>query len=585
MNHTGRDPNNVLRNPERLAALRRVALLDTPTEQAFDRLTRLASKILRAPMALVALVNADRQFFKSSIGLPEPWASRRETPLSHSFCQYEVASGEPLIIADARVHPLVCDNRAIPDLGVVAYAGIPLITPDGYALGSFCVIDTQPRTWAVDEIGILKDLAAAVMTEIELRAATRAVQREKDELERRVQERTAALSDANERLHRELVERQRAEAALRASEERFRILFEHSPDAILLVDPHHPGGQWSIVDCNEVACRMNGYTREELIGQSLHLLNVHTPDADEDSAHLEQLRRTGVLQGEAVHRRKDGTLVPIEYSTSLITLAGCELVLGIDRDITARKQAEGALQTARSEAERLEELDRLRDDFIATVSHDLRTPLTAARAALILLQTTAIEPHRADERALVDNARRNIERLNLLIEDLLTLNRFEAGTLRLDVEPLDLRAVVTDAMAAVHPLIREKGQLLEVDLMEPLPTKGDLRRLEQVLVNLLANAHHHTPTGTRITISGRIMDSEVVLSVRDTGPGIPPEELERIFQRFHRLTSAEGGSGLGLAIARSLVHLHHGRIWAESRLGAGATVCVALPHYANGAQP
>ena len=137
-------------------------------------------------------------------------------------------------------------------------------------------------------------------------------------------------------------------------------------------------------------------------------------------------------------------------------------------------------------------------------------------------------------------------------------------------------------MAAVHPLIRQKGQLLEIDLADPLPIEGDSRRLEQVLVNLLANAHHHTPPGTRITIAGRVAACEVVLSVADTGPGIPPDELERIFHRFHRLTTAEGGSGLGLAIAQRLVHLHHGRIWAESRPGAGATLCVALPYAPQG---
>jgi len=584
MNAPADDLTPALHNPERLAALRHLALLDTRTEPAFDRLTRLGSTVLHVPIALVALVDADRQFFKSALGLPEPWASSRETPLSHSFCQHEVATGEPLIIADARADPLFKHNLAIPDLGIVAYAGIPLITTEGYALGSFCVADRQPRTWTSEEIEILTDLAAAVMTEIELRAATTAIEREKDALERRVQERTAALSAANEQLRRELVERRQAEAAVRASEARFRILFEHSPDAVLLLDPHHSGGHWCIVDCNEIACRLHGYTRTELIGQPLRLLIAHNPDPAEDRAQLAQVRRAGRLQGEIVHRRKDGTPVPIEYSSSLITLDDRELVLGIVRDITARTQAEAALQTARSEADRREALDRLRDEFIATVSHDLRTPLTAARAALILLQSSAAERHRSDERALVENARRNIERLNLLIDDLLTLNQVAAGTLRLDGESLDLRAVVTDAMAAVHPLILQKGQLLELDLPEPLPIEGDPRRLEQVLVNLLANAHHHTPPGTRITLTGRVTAGEVVLSVADTGPGIPPDELERIFHRFHRLTTSGGGSGLGLAIAQRLVHLHHGRIWAESRPGAGATLRVALPAARNGAQ-
>ena len=155
-------------DPDRLAALRRTLLLDSPQEPSFDRLTELASLILDASVALVSLVDADRQFFKSCVGLPEPWAGERETPLSHSFCKHVVATGDPLIIDDARDHPLVRDNPAIEALNVIAYAGIPL-TLDGQPLGSFCVIDGEPRTWTDREVAILEGLAESAMTEIALR--------------------------------------------------------------------------------------------------------------------------------------------------------------------------------------------------------------------------------------------------------------------------------------------------------------------------------------------------------------------------------------------------------------------------------
>ena len=162
-----------LDDPERLAALRETALLDSPAEGAFDRLTRLAARLLRAPIALVSLVESDRQFFKSCVGLPGAIADGRETPLSHSFCQHAVERGQPLVIDDARMHPLVRDNAALRDLDVIAYAGIPLTTVDGFVLGSFCVIDHVPRRWTVDDLATLGDLAASVMTEIELRTALR----------------------------------------------------------------------------------------------------------------------------------------------------------------------------------------------------------------------------------------------------------------------------------------------------------------------------------------------------------------------------------------------------------------------------
>jgi signal transduction histidine kinase len=160
-----------IEDPDRLAALRRTLLLDSPQEPSFDRLTELASLILDAPVSLVSLVDADRQFFKSCVGLPEPWATERETPHSHSFCKYVVATGDPLIVDDAREHPLVKDNPAIPDLNVIAYAGIPLVL-DGQPLGSFCVIDGEPRQWTDREIEILRGLAESAMTEIELRVTT-----------------------------------------------------------------------------------------------------------------------------------------------------------------------------------------------------------------------------------------------------------------------------------------------------------------------------------------------------------------------------------------------------------------------------
>lgn len=192
-----------VKDPARIAALRASGLLDSPADLPLDRLVLLASQVLRAPVALLSLVDDHRQFFKSSYGLPEPWASYRETPLSHSFCQEVVRGGTSLVVADARLHPLVCTNRAVAELGVVAYAGIPLKTGDGQILGSFCVIDVEPRSWTEEELGILESLAAAVMTEIELRSDIAARQRVEDELrrsQRRVAEQLCVATELNSEL-------------------------------------------------------------------------------------------------------------------------------------------------------------------------------------------------------------------------------------------------------------------------------------------------------------------------------------------------------------------------------------------------
>jgi GAF domain-containing protein len=169
------DAAAAVNDPDRLEAVRETTLIDSDVMPSFDRLARLASHVLNAPVALVSLVASDRQFFMSCLGLPEPWASRRGSPLSHSFCQHAVASREPLLVDDAREHPLLRDNLAIRDMGVIAYAGIPLIDSDGHALGTLCVIDSQPRHWTTHQVQLLSDIAASVVTEISLaRAASRA---------------------------------------------------------------------------------------------------------------------------------------------------------------------------------------------------------------------------------------------------------------------------------------------------------------------------------------------------------------------------------------------------------------------------
>lgn len=164
---------DLLRDPARLAALQAAGLLDEAPEAAFDRLTRLAATLLDVPVALISLVDDRRQFFTSAVGLAEPWASQRGTPLSHSFCQHVVADDAPLLVEDARVHPKVRDNLAIPDLGVIAYAGVPIRTTDNHVLGAFCAIGTTPRPWSDDEVALLAELAASFVREIELRGLTR----------------------------------------------------------------------------------------------------------------------------------------------------------------------------------------------------------------------------------------------------------------------------------------------------------------------------------------------------------------------------------------------------------------------------
>ena len=158
-----------LDSPDRLDVLVGSGLLDSLPEESFDRYTRLAVALLKAEVSLVSLVDDHRQFFKSQVGLPSPYDTIRETPLSHSFCQFVVREGSPLVVEDARTDERLCRNLAIRDLGVISYLGMPITSQEGFLLGSLCAINSHPRIWSDEEQRLLSDMAGAVSTEVHLR--------------------------------------------------------------------------------------------------------------------------------------------------------------------------------------------------------------------------------------------------------------------------------------------------------------------------------------------------------------------------------------------------------------------------------
>jgi PAS domain S-box-containing protein len=352
-----------------------------------------------------------------------------------------------------------------------------------------------------------------------------------------------ALAVDNGRLYR----------AAREAEVRYRSLFDGSADAILVAD--RDGG---VLDVNRAA--------RDLLGEGQHDLRRIAPEALAAAVPVNARAETtgedvdGGWRGEIEVRRPDGTLLPMDVSVSPVALPSRCVLLATLRDISERR--------------RLQEAQR---EFILSLSHDLRTPLTAIRTGVVLLLESAADRLLSSERELLRHAKANSERLGTMIRDLLALNQLEAGTFALDRKPLDLRVVVEGALAATTAPIREKQQLLDVDVPTALPVAGDKDRLEQVVCNLLENAHHHTPEGTKIAVVGRATDESVRLTVSDNGPGIPEDELEAAFRQFHRLRAGGPGSGLGLAIARRLAEAHGGRLVAENRPGGGALFHLTFP--------
>ncbi|PRY81275.1 two-component sensor histidine kinase [Marivita geojedonensis] len=180
------DHEERLSDPERLLALAETEIMDSPPEDVFDRAARLATTALGVPLGLASFVDDRRQFFKAQCGLPEAEAAKRETPLSHSFCQYVVAHDRTLAVSDARDHPLLRSNGAVSDMDVIAYLGVPIHAPGGQSIGSFCAIDDKPRTWSERDVEVMTDLAGMVETELQLRHERDAMETLARELNHRV---------------------------------------------------------------------------------------------------------------------------------------------------------------------------------------------------------------------------------------------------------------------------------------------------------------------------------------------------------------------------------------------------------------
>jgi two-component system, NarL family, sensor histidine kinase UhpB len=308
---------DILQEPERLTALRTLALANLEPEEPFDRLTRLAAVICSAPTALITFVDEDCEHFKSTRGLPEPLASMRQIPLSYSICQYVVASRQSLVVPDTRHHPDLRSNLAVTELGVAAYAGAPLLTSGGQCLGSISVLDWRPRGWTDEQVAMLQDLAATTVTELELR--------------------------------RELAERARIEAVLtkaqrelRHSEEHFRSLIEHTSDIITIVDE-----SGVVLYGSPSVERVLGYPPEDLVGRKAMELVHHDDLSRVLEAHRAALRDPGAAQRgvEFRIRRKDGCWRVFEALGSAFQYrsAGPRVVLTL-RDITDRQRAEVALR-------------------------------------------------------------------------------------------------------------------------------------------------------------------------------------------------------------------------------------------------
>jgi PAS domain S-box-containing protein len=347
-------------------------------------------------------------------------------------------------------------------------------------------------------------------------------------------------------------------------------LVDNAGDAIISTDVED-----RILTWNHGAEVIFGYSKEETVGQSLTIL-LPSHRAGELEEIRDKVRLTGVIRNLEVRRiRKDGIIIEASLAVSPIRDKDDNVIgfLHLARDVTEKKRYE----------ERLKELDKMKSAFVSNVSHELRTPLTAIKASADNMLDRLIGDLNGKQVGYLTRIKSNSDRLARLINDLLDLSTIEAGKIDLRPTKLSLVTLVKEAAESLRPVATEK--LINLTVMSADPgviAWADRDKVIQVLMNLIGNALKFTPTRGKVTIAvAKDSAAWMQISVTDTGPGIPAEEVNKVFGRFYQIgqagTQKTQGTGLGLAISKALVEMHGGKIWVESEAGKGSTFFFTLP--------
>ncbi len=368
-----------------------------------------------------------------------------------------------------------------------------------------------------------------------------------------------------EQTRREIIERQRTEAALEARQAQLRGLFENALDAILLADDdaHY-------LDANSAACALLGYTVEEL--RQLEVKDVTAPAASADFEPIwRHFLELGTLDGEYIIQHKDGSPIHVDFRAAANIVPGVHM--SVMRDIRERKAAEEQRVALRVEQEKV----KLLATFVENLSHEFATPLSVIHTGLNAIEHNV--PPDATVISWVERIKTQTHYVGQLVESMLTMARLDAGPIFV-LRACQINQIAENLYTALTPQAEEKQLRILRDFAPDLPLiRADPHELYQALYNLCLNAVQYTPEGGTIALCTYLSGANMVFAVSDNGQGIAPEQITRIFERFYRVDSARTArrAGLGLSIARQIVTLHGGTIEVESLPQRGSTFRVVLP--------
>jgi len=540
---------------KRLQTLLSYNILDTPYEEDFDELAQLIALICDVPIAVISMIDDKRQWYKAKVGI-----DGNETPKEETFCQHTVLQDELIEIPDALLDERVKNNPHVTsENGIRFYAGMPLKADNGSNIGTVCVVDGKPKELDDRQKKALKLLTKQAMHLIEVRQKNKSLGTELNSILEKKIEQTQRKLELKEIENKDLMKAVKNSSGV----------VEFNPDG-------------TIISINKNFEEISGYSESELLG-SHHKMLITPKDYAESDQLWKSLGRGLFKTGRVRRIHKDGSEFYLQASYNPIqNLEGKVIkVVKISQDITKEIEAAISLQKAKEMAE---DLNEQKDNFIANVSHEIRTPIHAVLGFTDLLLENEGDKHKINYLNAVKIAG---DSLLFIVNDILDLSKMEAGLLQIDKDLFNVREVVSRVFSILHLKAHQKKIEFEPFISPDVPELliGDKNRLSQILINLLGNAIKFTAEGSvslEVTVIKDISEKAVLnFKVSDTGIGIPQDKLDTVFQRFlqaEETTSQKyGGTGLGLNISRQLIEKQEGSIEVKSEHGKGTDFIFDIP--------
>ncbi|MBW4514065.1 MAG: PAS domain-containing protein [Timaviella obliquedivisa GSE-PSE-MK23-08B] len=419
----------------------------------------------------------------------------------------------------------------------------------GLLIAHYC---DRPRRWGEFELQLMQQLANQISIAL-------AQAQLLEHLEEMVEVRTTELKDVNHNLQQEINDRMQAEEALRRSEEQLRLVTNALPVLIAYVDDHQH-------------YQFNNQAYEDWLGQS---------PTDIYGSHLQEVWGAECYQRMQVHVEEAlaGRGVTYENEIVLKDDRPCSISMTYIPHVNEQNTVQGFFALASDISDR-KAIERMKDEFISVVSHELRTPLTSLHSALKILTTGRLGTLSTAGQQMLEIADDNTERLVRLVNNVLDLQRIEAGEVTMEKHGCNATELMVKATEAMQPMAQQHEVKFSTQLAN-IQLWVDSDYIVQALTNLLSNAIKFSPEGGTVWLTVERHKAEALFQVRDQGQGIPTNKLESIFERFHQVDSSDsrkkGGTGLGLTICRKIIEQHDGKIWAESALGQGSVFSFTLP--------